>query len=221
MGEMIDGYTLVAGNRVLLTAQTHARENGVWIVNAGAAPTRPTDANRYSQLVFAEVFVENRRSWRHSIWLCTLAMAPMDDNIPPAGANRGEDLLWLRRLSLDQNFLDRFVPYAGSNTNRMTGPLLLRNAESGEPSNENAPFVANEPFRSNEAVNREFVEDEIAEASSRAIDIDSLEEIDSIQDDDEFAMSVPAEIVIGRPTNLQSVTDFACLLYTSPSPRDS
>ena len=41
--QVIDGYTLLANDRVLLTAQTNAAENGLWVAAAGAW-TRPTDA---------------------------------------------------------------------------------------------------------------------------------------------------------------------------------
>ena len=197
VGTSVDGYLLKANDRVLLTAQTDAHRNGIYVVNAGAAPTRAGDANEYSELVFAETFVENGQNWRHSIWVCTLATAPTEDDDNIASGSQRLALNWIRRLSLDQNFLDRFIPFVGSDTRSMTGPLLLRNANPDDP------------FRDNEAINKEYVDDEIADAASRAIDIDSLDEEDTFQDDDEIAISIPETEFVPRPTNLQSVTDFA------------
>ena len=43
-GANIDGVAMVAGDRVLLTAQSTGNQNGIWIWNAaGSAMTRPTD----------------------------------------------------------------------------------------------------------------------------------------------------------------------------------
>jgi hypothetical protein len=39
---VIDGYQTVAGDRVLLTAQSTASQNGVWVAASGAW-TRPAD----------------------------------------------------------------------------------------------------------------------------------------------------------------------------------
>lgn len=43
-GQVVDGVTLVEGDRVLLKNQTTATENGIYVVNADTvAPTRATD----------------------------------------------------------------------------------------------------------------------------------------------------------------------------------
>lgn len=42
-GDVIDGYTLQTGNRILIKDQTNGIENGVYIVNASGAPTRAGD----------------------------------------------------------------------------------------------------------------------------------------------------------------------------------
>lgn len=42
-GSVIDGVTLVTGNRILIKNQTTASENGIYTVNASGAPTRATD----------------------------------------------------------------------------------------------------------------------------------------------------------------------------------
>jgi hypothetical protein len=44
-GEVVDGYTLVAGDRILIKNQASASENGIYTVNASGAPTRAVDAD--------------------------------------------------------------------------------------------------------------------------------------------------------------------------------
>lgn len=44
-GDTIDGYTLVAGDRVLVKDQDTASENGIYVVAASGAPSRSEDAN--------------------------------------------------------------------------------------------------------------------------------------------------------------------------------
>jgi phage-related tail fiber protein len=44
-GQVIDGVTLVTGNRILLKNQTTGQENGIYIVQASGAPVRAPDYN--------------------------------------------------------------------------------------------------------------------------------------------------------------------------------
>lgn len=44
-GDVVDGYTLVAGDRVLVKDQDTAAENGIYVVATTGAPTRATDAD--------------------------------------------------------------------------------------------------------------------------------------------------------------------------------
>ena len=58
VGQVIDGYTLVAGDRVLLTAQTTASQNNVYLAAAGAWSIAP-DCTNGPGLQSATVTVEN------------------------------------------------------------------------------------------------------------------------------------------------------------------
>jgi len=42
-GDIVDGVTLIAGNRILVKNQSTASENGIYVVNATGAPTRAAD----------------------------------------------------------------------------------------------------------------------------------------------------------------------------------
>lgn len=57
-GATIDGVTMVANDRVLLTGQSAPAENGIWVwTGAAAALTRATDADTAAELSGAAVFV--------------------------------------------------------------------------------------------------------------------------------------------------------------------
>ncbi len=71
-GASIDGITVVAGERVLVKAQTVDSENGIYIWNgAGVAMTRSLDANTSEELEQAITTVEEGTSigmsWRQSV----------------------------------------------------------------------------------------------------------------------------------------------------------
>ena len=71
-GATIDGVTLASGDRVLLTGQTTASENGIYVFNgAASAMTRSTDAATPAQLQGAAVFVESGTS-ANSGWVQTI-----------------------------------------------------------------------------------------------------------------------------------------------------
>lgn len=65
----IDGYTLVAGDRVLLKGQTTSTENGLYVFTAAAAAlTRATDAATFAALDGAAVFVESGTVYADTGW---------------------------------------------------------------------------------------------------------------------------------------------------------
>lgn len=56
-GQTVDGVTLATNDRILIKNQAAGAENGIYIVNASAAPTRATDANTAAEITGATVFV--------------------------------------------------------------------------------------------------------------------------------------------------------------------
>lgn len=66
--QTVDGVSLVAGNRVLLTGQTTASQNGVWVVQTGSW-TRPTDFASGSTQIGTYVFVEGGTANASSGWI--------------------------------------------------------------------------------------------------------------------------------------------------------
>ena len=55
---VIDGVTLVTGDRILIKNQAAPAENGIYTVNASGAPTRATDMSVWSEVPNTYVFVE-------------------------------------------------------------------------------------------------------------------------------------------------------------------
>lgn len=69
-GDVIDGYTLVAGDRVLVKNQTTASENGIYIASVSGAASRATDADNNSEVTPGMfTFVENGTVNADSGWV--------------------------------------------------------------------------------------------------------------------------------------------------------
>ena len=69
-GDVIDGYTLVAGDRVLVKNQTTASENGIYIASASGAASRATDADNNAEVTPGMfTFVENGTLNADSGWV--------------------------------------------------------------------------------------------------------------------------------------------------------
>jgi hypothetical protein len=68
--QTIDGVAVVAGDRVLVKAQTTGSQNGIYIVASGAW-TRPEDANIISELVSAAIYINEGTANGGSAWTCT------------------------------------------------------------------------------------------------------------------------------------------------------
>lgn len=68
--QTIDGVSLVANDRVLLTAQLTGSENGIWLVQAGAW-TRPADFNTGDGAANAALFISEGTLNSDTRWVCT------------------------------------------------------------------------------------------------------------------------------------------------------
>lgn len=69
--QTIDGVVLVAGDRVLVKAQTTASQNGIYIAAPGVW-TRPADADTWLELISAFCFVEEGTVNSDTGWVCTI-----------------------------------------------------------------------------------------------------------------------------------------------------
>lgn len=70
----IDGYTLIAGDRVLVKDQTASQTDGIYIASAGAW-TRATDLDAPSEFDSASAFVLNGTVNKNTSWIQTLTVA--------------------------------------------------------------------------------------------------------------------------------------------------
>ena len=69
-GQVVDGVTLVAGDRILIKNQASAAENGIYVVAASGAPTRALDNNEWAEVPNAYVFV-SEGTLSDTGWVCT------------------------------------------------------------------------------------------------------------------------------------------------------
>jgi len=70
-GSVVDGVTLVTGDRILIKNQTDATANGIYVVAASGAPTLSADMNAGSEFPSAYVFVEQGTVNADTGWVCT------------------------------------------------------------------------------------------------------------------------------------------------------
>lgn len=66
----VDGVSLVAGDRVLVRAQTDQKTNGIYVVATGAW-ARSTDADSAAELLNAAVFSSQGTQFADTAWVCT------------------------------------------------------------------------------------------------------------------------------------------------------
>ena len=69
--QTIDGYTTLAGDRVLVKNQTAQANNGIYAASSGAW-SRTSDANTYASLTSAFIFIQNGSTQQNSGWVCTI-----------------------------------------------------------------------------------------------------------------------------------------------------
>jgi hypothetical protein len=70
-GQTVDGVTLVAGDRVLLAAQTTGSQNGVYVAPASGAASRATDMDAGGEFPSAAIFVSEGTANADTGWVCT------------------------------------------------------------------------------------------------------------------------------------------------------
>jgi hypothetical protein len=92
--QTIDGYTTLAGDRVLVKNQTNQTQNGIYVAAAGAW-ARSTDANTYASLVSAFTFIQNGATQQNSGWACT---------IPASGTLGVTNITWSQLASASAYF---------------------------------------------------------------------------------------------------------------------
>lgn len=83
----IDGVTLVADDRILLTGQTTSSENGLWIIKAGTW-VRPEDFAAGASASGSQIWVDQGTSYQDTMWECT--------------TNEGSDIIDTNDLSFTQ-----------------------------------------------------------------------------------------------------------------------
>ena len=71
-GSVVDGVTLVTGDRVLVKDQANGSENGIYTVNASGAPSRSADANASAEVTAGvTVFISEGSTLGNSAWSLT------------------------------------------------------------------------------------------------------------------------------------------------------
>lgn len=68
---VIDGVTLVTGDRILLKNQTTGQDNGIYTVNVSGAPTRATDADATAEVDGMAVYVQQGTTQHDTAWVET------------------------------------------------------------------------------------------------------------------------------------------------------
>lgn len=82
-GQVLDGVTLAANDRVLLKNQTTPAENGVWVINAdGNAATRATDWKVGDDVVTYAVRVTSGTANANTVWAVYAEPAVVGTNDP-------------------------------------------------------------------------------------------------------------------------------------------
>lgn len=70
-GQTVDGVTLATGDRILIKNQAAPAENGIYVVAASGAPARATDADAWTEIPGAFVFVEVGTANADTGWVST------------------------------------------------------------------------------------------------------------------------------------------------------
>ena len=72
-GSIVDGITLVTGNRILLKDQSTATENGLYTVNATGVPSRVDDLGTGNSVNSVNFWIQEGTTNANTAWVCTSA----------------------------------------------------------------------------------------------------------------------------------------------------
>jgi hypothetical protein len=139
-GQVLDGYTLVLGDRFLLKDQTTGSENGIWIVTNGT-PTRATDADTVSELNNATVKVTNGSTNKNATFTQTVADPTPGTTAQVWVASGGSGLTQGNGISIVSNVISALVAAGG-------GLLVGASGLSIDPTSQyarKAPYATNLP----------------------------------------------------------------------------
>jgi len=120
-GQVIDGVTLVTGNRILIKNQGTGSENGIYTVNASGAPTRSTDADVAAEITASfAVFVEEGTVNADSGWVLT------NDGAVTVGTTA---LVFTQFTGLGQITAGTGLTKTGNTINVIAGTGIVANAD--------------------------------------------------------------------------------------------
>lgn len=120
-GSVIDGVTLVTGDRILLKNQSTGSQNGIYTVNSTGAPTRATDADADSEITASfAVFVEEGDANADSGWTLT------NDGAVTVGVTA---LVFTQFTGLGQVTAGTGLTKTGNTINVVAGTGILANAD--------------------------------------------------------------------------------------------
>lgn len=70
-GDVVDGVTLITGDRILIKNQSSGIENGIYEIQASGAPVRTPDANTGANAAGLFIIVNTGTVGANTTWLCT------------------------------------------------------------------------------------------------------------------------------------------------------
>jgi len=118
----IDGSAVVTTDRVLLIGNAVPSENGIWEVNTGGAWARPTDADIWTEIVAATVFVTSGSTQANTSWI-QLTPAPGTMNVTAQN--------WVQQGGLNSYTGGLGVNIAVGNIINNTGVVVLSGGTTG------------------------------------------------------------------------------------------
>jgi hypothetical protein len=94
-GQVVDGVTLTAGDRILLKNQTASAENGIYVVQASGAPVRALDMDAAAEFDGAATFVQRGTANEGTGWTETLTVATVGtDPVSFSQFSGGQAFIW-------------------------------------------------------------------------------------------------------------------------------